>query len=360
MHDDTELCVRLVETIERMMPLSPLVRQAFLAVPRRPFVPRYYTWQDGHWAVCDSGDEVYEDRPLITYLDDKGGIASSSSQPSLMALMLEALDMQRGQHVLEIATGTGYNAALIATIAGEDGAVATVDIEPMLVDAAREHLAAVGLERVCVHCGDGLCGYPALAPYDRIIATASYTSVPPAWSEQLTTGGVLVMNLVNQFTSILVRLAKHDDGTFRGVTLSMPVRFMPIQSSTPSDRSSWVTERVSLEGAIPIDIPGDLRWQLRNNEALMFFLHVAMPSLRHRLQYRSGLKQDPASYDLCYYADDFLLAAGHNEVIARGSWQQLIDAYRQWESCRCPDFGAYLVEFDARGRPRFSLRDTRK
>lgn len=359
MHNDAELCMRLVETVERIVPLSPAVRHAFLTVPRRPFVPHYYMRQGGQWTLLDAGDEVYEDRPFITYLDDRGGIASSSTQPSLMALMLEALDLRQGQRVLEIATGTGYNAALIASVVGEAGAVATVDIEPILIESARERLAAVGLDRVCVHCGDGLYGYPALAPYDRIIATASYTSVPSAWSEQLTAGGVLVMNLVSQFTSVLVRLVKHEDSTFSGETLSMPARFMAIQSSLPSDRSSWVAEKVSLEGTVPIDIPDDLRRQLRNNEALMFFLHIALPSLRHRLQYRGGPRQDPAAYDLCYYGDDFLLAAGHNEIMARGSWQQLIDAYRQWESCGCPDFGAYLVRFDGEGNLQISLRGAR-
>ncbi len=357
MGDDAELCRRLIKNIESIIPLSPLIHQAFLSVPRRPFVPHYYIEQDGKWTLRDAGDEVYEDKPFITYLDNQGNIASSSSQPSLMALMLEALDLRRGQRVLEIATGTGYNAALIASVVGEAGAVVTVDIEPVLVDAAREHLAAVGLEWISIHCGDGLCGYPALAPYDRIIATASCTSLPSAWSAQLATGGVLVMNLVSQFMSILVRLVKYDDGTFNGVTLPMPARFMKIRSLMPSDRSSRLTEKVSLKGIVPIDISDDLRWHLLNNQALMFYLHVAMPSLRHRLQYRDGPKQDYSSYDLYYYASDFLLVVSHNRVMALGSWQRLIDAYRQWEEYGRPDFGAYKVQIDTQGRPYFSLRN---
>ncbi len=117
--------------------------------------------------------------------------ASSSSMPSLMADMLAALDPQPGQRVLEIGAGTGYNAALLARLTGPTGQVVTVDIDDDLVLGARDHLRAAGCTSAQVIRADGGLGYPAAAPYDRIIITAGADDIPPAWREQLAPGRAL-------------------------------------------------------------------------------------------------------------------------------------------------------------------------
>jgi protein-L-isoaspartate(D-aspartate) O-methyltransferase len=162
---------------------TPWVEAAFRAVPRHQFLPDVAL------------DTVYADEAIPTKRLD-GEVVSSSSQPAIMALMLEQLDLHPGHRVLEIGAGTGYNAALMAHIVGEGGHVATVDIDDDIVANAREQLAAAGFERVHVVCGDGGLGDPAGAPYDRIILTVGAWDIAPAWQEQLTPDGRLVLPLV--------------------------------------------------------------------------------------------------------------------------------------------------------------------
>lgn len=159
------------------------VEAAFRAVPRHLFLP----------GVAIS--EVYRDQAIATH-SINGQVVSSSSQPTIMAVMLEQLHLQPGQRVLEIGSGTGYNAALMAHIVGEKGEVVTIDIDEDIVDAARAHLAAAGFGYVQVICGDGGLGYPDAAPYDRIILTVSAADITPAWRTQLKPNGRLLLPLL--------------------------------------------------------------------------------------------------------------------------------------------------------------------
>ncbi len=161
---------------------DPAVAAAFRAVPRHLFLP------DRPLA------EVYRDEAIPTKL--AGGQAiSSSSQPAMMAIMLEQLALAPGQQVLEIGAGTGYNAALLGHLVGPTGRVVTVDIDEDLVEAAQRHLAAAGAANVLTVCGDGGLGYPAAAPYDRIILSVGAWDIAPAWLDQLKPGGRLVLPL---------------------------------------------------------------------------------------------------------------------------------------------------------------------
>jgi protein-L-isoaspartate(D-aspartate) O-methyltransferase len=160
------------------------VRSAFLTVPRHPFVPNATL------------EEVYDpDRAIVTRVDAAGVPVSSSSAPNIMALMLDRLDLRPGARVLEIGTGTGYNAALLATITGPGGSVTSVDIDPVVTAVARERLDAGGFGSVRVNDGDGWLGEPAGAPYDRIEATVGIWDLSPHWLAQLADGGVLVVPL---------------------------------------------------------------------------------------------------------------------------------------------------------------------
>lgn len=158
------------------------VAAAFRAVPRHPFLPGVPL------------EKVYQDQAIPTKYED-GRPISSSSQPAIMAIMLEQLDLQPGQHVLEIGAGTGYNAALIAHIVGPTGQVTTVDLDEDTVAGAREHLAAAGFQQVDVVCADGMHGHVAGAPYDRIILTVGSWDISSTWLEQLKPGGRLLLPL---------------------------------------------------------------------------------------------------------------------------------------------------------------------
>lgn len=161
---------------------TPPVETAFGAVPRHLFVPGVAL------------DEVYRDQSIPTKRL-AGAVVSSSSQPAIMAVMLEQLALEPGHRVLEIGAGTGYNAALMAHIVGESGQVVTIDIDEDIVEDAREHLAAAGFKRVQAVCGDGGLGYAEAAPYDRIILTVGAWDLLPAWLEQLKPGGRLLFPL---------------------------------------------------------------------------------------------------------------------------------------------------------------------
>ena len=162
---------------------TPVVEQAFLSVPRHLFLPG------------EPLDKVYSDQSIVVRRDAEGQWTSSSSQPAIMAIMLEQLDLKPGQRVLEIGAGTGFNAALIASVVGPGGVVVTVDIQPDLIEHARKGLGRAGYDWVQTVAGDGGYGYPEGAPYDRIILSVASSVIAPAWREQLAPGGKLVLPL---------------------------------------------------------------------------------------------------------------------------------------------------------------------
>jgi protein-L-isoaspartate(D-aspartate) O-methyltransferase len=148
------------------------VLEAMREVPRHLFVPESVQ------------GEAYTDRPLGV------GEGQTISQPYMVALMTETLAPEPTHRVLEIGTGSGYQAAILARLAAH---VITVERHSALAEGAREVLAASGVTNVEVVVGDGTEGYPSAAPYDRILVTAGAPSVPPALTEQLADGGRLVI-----------------------------------------------------------------------------------------------------------------------------------------------------------------------
>jgi protein-L-isoaspartate(D-aspartate) O-methyltransferase len=180
----TDLRDRLVDhLVDAGRIASDAVEQAFRAVPRHLFVPGV------------DPALAYVDQAVVTDRDPEGRPISSSSQPSIMALMLDQLDLRPGQRVLEIGAGTGYNAALLAELVGQNGLVVTVDIDAELVGRARRNLELAGYAGVGVAHGDGADGWPASAPYDRIILTVGAWDIAPAWTHQLARGGRLLVPL---------------------------------------------------------------------------------------------------------------------------------------------------------------------
>jgi protein-L-isoaspartate(D-aspartate) O-methyltransferase len=196
---------------------SEQVLDAFARVPRHHFLP-------------DVPLEVaYTDDAIVTH--DEGGVpTSSSSQPSLMARMLDQLEVGPGDSVLEIGAGTGYNAAVMADLGA---AVTTVELQPEVADAAREHLRAAGIPTaqtaepgsVLVVTGDGAA--PPAGPYDRIVITAGCWSLPEAVVAALADGGVLVAPL--RVNGVELALALHRDGDVLRGGGAIPCGFMPMR-----------------------------------------------------------------------------------------------------------------------------------
>ncbi len=185
--DDADVSQRIEALILEMRKngvlKSTAAEAAFRKAPRHLFLPN------------EPLERAYQDIAIPVKMTAEGVSTSSSSQPTIMAIMLEQLELRPGMRVLEIGAGTGYNAALMAELVGESGSVIAVDIQPDIVDRARENLDRAGYERVQVVAADGGEGWPGAAPYDRIILTASSWVVAPAWREQLAAGGRLLLPL---------------------------------------------------------------------------------------------------------------------------------------------------------------------
>lgn len=210
----------MVDGLQRAGTLrSPAVAEAMGTVPRHRFI-------DGATI-----EEAYANEAIVVKWDAAGTAISSASQPTIVAAMLEMSGLSRGRSVLEIGTGTGYNAALLATIVGADGLVVSVELDDDLAEAARGRLSGLGLDRVEVVTGDGAAGHPSHQPYDAVVVTAGAPRIEPAWVDQLAVGGRLVVPVVGGdgigTISCLVRRA---DGLDEIATL--PCGFLPLRPAT--------------------------------------------------------------------------------------------------------------------------------
>lgn len=183
--------------------LSPRVLEAMGTAPRHEFVP------------ADVQELAYADSPLPI------GHGKTISQPFIVALMVELLDVQPEDRVLEVGTGLGYHAAVLASLAGE---VYTVELIPELAQGAERGLARAGIGNVTVRAGDGGRGWKEHAPFDKISAAAAPEHVPPALLDQLRPGGRLVLPLgpIDEQTLVLVT---RDEGGETRTTRILPVRF---------------------------------------------------------------------------------------------------------------------------------------
>jgi len=186
---------------------DPLVVEAMRRVHREAFVP-------------DSLREAaYEDGPLPI------GAGQTISQPYIVALMTDALELRGGERVLDIGTGSGYAAAVLACIAAE---VFSIERIPELARQARKNLVAEGFDNVRVRCGDGTLGWPEEAPFDGISVAAGAPAVPDTLKHQLAVGGHLVIPVGSEHISqSLMRVTRVSRDKFRSENLG-GVRFVPL------------------------------------------------------------------------------------------------------------------------------------
>ena len=193
---------------------DPLVRHAIASVPRHLFVPQ------------EVEEQAYDDAPLPI------GLNQTISQPFIVALMTQALELTESSRVLEIGTGSGYQAAVLATITPH---VWSIEALPVLADAARDRLARLGYS-VEVKSGDGRLGWREHAPYDAIIVTAAPASVPPALVQQLAPDGRLVIPVgAHPWDQWLWLIRKDAQGQLSAKRLG-EVRFVPlIRRSEPRE-----------------------------------------------------------------------------------------------------------------------------
>ncbi|MEV0613631.1 methyltransferase domain-containing protein [Nonomuraea sp. NPDC050404] len=199
----------LIREISAFSPAGARVYDAFRAVPRHLFIPPVglADARDDSTRVIDRDADpqdwmaaVYSDTVVVTQLDDgatdlraaAGDYTSSASAPSTVADLLHWLAVEPGHRVLEIGTGTGWTAALLSHLAGQDGAVTSIEVDQAVAEQAGKSLAAAGIAPRLV-VGDGAHGHQEGAPYDRVHVTCGVRHVPYAWIAQARPGGVIVL-----------------------------------------------------------------------------------------------------------------------------------------------------------------------
>lgn len=299
----------------------------FLAVPRREFVPQII-WREGadsqYHPVDRNTDEatwramVESTHYIVTQVGDGrlspdglGDEATSSvSMPRMVALMLKHLDVHGGERVLEIGTGCGWNAALLAQRLGADRVV-TVEIDPVVAARARIALEDAGFSGVQVIHANGSFGHPPEAPYHRVIATAACATVPYAWVEQTRPGGIIVTPWAPEYLNFgLLTLLVHNNGTATGRIVDT-ASFMPLRDQRfavvlvqpgPDDEQRARVSKTDLE-------PADVMSTKGINRGAVIAISSRVPGCR--ASYRSAA-DDPAREAMVFLSD-----AG------TGSWARL-------------------------------------
>lgn len=344
----------------------------FRTVPRHVFLPRFFVQTGPHWAAVDYRDEgwldhVYTDKVLVTQLDDDPGRwraaraagpvdgvpTCSSSMPSIMAIMLEELNVLPGQRILEIGTGTGYNAALLCERVGEHN-VSTVDIDPTLTEGAAQCLDLSGHHPRCV-TADGFLGLPDSTPYQRILCTCSVSAIPPAWLEQTEPGGLIVTTLNRPIGAGLVRITAGEGATGHGKVLVRDGRFMPMRAHRRADPADLIdtVDDATTERRTALS----MRTVLSPAARFDFFAGLAIPGVApiYELERNDATFLVHADGSWAHHVPDgdaFLVAQGG----PRKLWDAVEEAYAWWLELDKPGRGEFGVSIDG-DRQEFWLRD---
>jgi protein-L-isoaspartate(D-aspartate) O-methyltransferase len=340
---------------DRGVALSDQVEAAFLSIARERFITRVLIRKDDRslWttelslATCASEEAwlaaIYQDEPVVVSADDRGVPTSSSTAPWLMAAMLEGLQVRTGQRVLEIGTGTGYNARLLRELVGPDGEVVSFEIDEALARSAEESLRDAGADGIRVVAADGFGVDLGLDRYDRIMVTAGCRTFPRQLLERLAPAGVLLLNLVGYAAGTLLRVEKSSDGkeAIGGFLDVGDVAFIDARNSSRNDAhdvngflSGSATEVAQL-GEDLWPVAGALETA---GAPFRFHLQLALPGLflgqlrRHRLATHMGpylLNRSRDGLTWIRRVDGYegwsVVSYGADDL-----WPSVVEAYEHW------------------------------
>jgi len=363
-----QLQEQLVKSFQESIQQTQILN-AFRTVPRHAFIEQMYRKQKGQWHLMEGSssermETIYTNKSLVTQIENNQP-SSSSSQPSLMATMLDALDLQQGQRVLEIGTGTGYNAAVMAEIVGPSGRVISIDIDASLIGKARQRFDRLEYKNIEVYCAHGLDGYTTARPYDRIIATASFPYIPVSWLDQLAPDGLLVAPIQTPLAGALLKVTKGNSGRSAiGTFLDLPyVHFMPLRRTYLPSRED-ISATTSLPFFATEQCPFDTSI-FDTSFDWLFWLHFAFPTARLVWYSRSWKEQTltcPVLLDATMKT--MLIFYPSNQpwsVEIRGepqAWHRLQQVYSSWIEANRPSLLHYQFQSDASGTQSVRLNTT--
>lgn len=361
MTDPHTLNRRLADELTAAGALPDRWRPAFLAMPRHLFVPSVI-WDD---AIDGSGgltsrrrdDDLtgwlataYANEAIVTQVDDGATpetgrgqrITSSISKPSIVAGMLGHLQVQPGMRVLEIGTGTGWNAALLAHMVGEQN-VTTIEVDAELAERALKALAEAGVPPTVV-TGDGADGYPPGAPFDRVIVTASVRDVPYSWVAQTRPGGVILTPWGTAYDNgALARLTVDEHGA-HGPFVDNTVAFMWLRAQRAPRPSPLADLAGDAAESTTTLHPDKVAWDDLNAS---FAVGVRLPDVSKRF-----VDADDGGDDFSFWAfagpswarvdvTDGATAHHVHQHGPRALWSEIEAAYQWWEEAGRPETGRF-------------------
>jgi protein-L-isoaspartate(D-aspartate) O-methyltransferase len=326
--------------------LPPEWREAYRAVPRHLFLPdrahRSGPADRGSFPVDRQADPqswldaAYSEDIIITRQDARGRPISSCSMPEMVFAMLHLLDVRPGNLVLEIGTGTGWNAGLLAAKVG-DSTVYTVEIDPELAAVARNNLAAAGLHPAVV-AADGALGHPPAAPYDRIIATCTVHQLPYPWVEQTRPGGLIVTPVGTTFDSgAIARLVVDEPGAASGrFMLGSSFMMLRAQQFTTPDEPDDFADRAAVSKP-SVEVADVFQ------ESPAFAIGRLVPECRVAHDYTD----DGIIETVWLLAEDSWASVHWSTTVRqlgrRRLWDEVETSYRWWQQAGSPDCSRFGI-----------------
>jgi len=354
--------------------LPESIRNALLAVPRHRFLNGWFRFEfDGlklnYYFINSDRDiptpetlsAIYSDQALVTAHDGTFP-TSSTSQPSLVVQMLELLDITPGMRILEIGTGTGYNAALLATLGGEHSRVVTIEYQQAVAERASQFLQEDGYENVRVVHGDGFQPVTTEMPFDRIIATVGCSDISPHWLEQLAPDGMMLIPIQHGFSHPLVRLTRDPvDARCANGRIVGRSSFMKIQGSLDWD-SPWHSGPISgfqeepawcraFPEGMAVPETGEHPSSTENHHSFWLFLSLCTRKLWYDNE-GYGLV-DPASESIVKFTKQGIegRSAKQDTPALEQLYEQLLSLHQEWKVLGSPAPSDYTLTFSPNGRP---------